>query len=113
MNPAQLSALGYDVSLSSPSYTDGKRSVPAVYFVRGFGVELYVRGDDAETWASLLDQDAHAVRVDQAENGVPAAEAAPAGPDVPSLVAAALANLPEGPLTREDLGPVIAALAGG
>lgn len=113
MNANQVSSLGYDVSLSSDAYADGDVTVPAVYFVRGFGVELYIRADDTDAWDSLLDSAAHAERVDQAENGLPEPEPAPAAPNVPALVAAALANLPEGPLTREDLGPVIAALVGG
>lgn len=65
----KVKALGYEVAgvSEAPKAEDGtdRDGFWTVYSVQGFGLDLLVREDDDDVWASLLDKDAHAERVKQ------------------------------------------------
>lgn len=58
--------LGYEVEEAAlaPKAADGSDADGfwTTYRVRGFGLDLLIREDDADVWASLLDKHAHAER---------------------------------------------------
>lgn len=49
-------ALGYDVGFAV------KAGDVYVFHIEGHGITLYLRDDDVDGWASVLDRDAHAER---------------------------------------------------
>lgn len=61
---------GYEVDLSAEIATEDG-DVVEVFHVAGPGLAVYVRGDDEEAIASLLDTDARAERERQEREGPP------------------------------------------
>lgn len=57
---SDVQAVGFDASVAFSLPGDVK-----VYRVSGFGVDIYVRSDDADALASLVDPAAQAVRAEQ------------------------------------------------
>jgi hypothetical protein len=68
----QLVAWGYQVDQSQE--VDG---VP-IWHIAGYGMNTYVRDDDAETLESLANEEAHNDRKEQFEN--------PQGPELPPMM---------------------------